>query len=298
MRAYLELLRLPNVFTAMADILLGFFLTHESPQPWFLLGLLIASSSCLYLSGMVLNDWFDRAIDARERPERPIPSGRVRADVASRLGLSLLALGIICGWATSLLVRDWRAGVVATLLAAAVLAYNAFLKSTIAGPLMMGSCRMLNVLLGMSATQVQWAKAYWVLAAALGLYIVGVTWFARTEARRSSRPRLATGLLVILAGLGLWASFPTWMDPDLLQGPPRRWQLFAMVITALIGWRCLRAVIDPRPQLVQLAVKNCIVSIIVLDAGACLAVKDPYEAMLILVLILPTMLAGRWIYST
>ena len=32
---------------------------------------------CLYAAGMVLNDAFDAELDARERPERPIPSGRI-----------------------------------------------------------------------------------------------------------------------------------------------------------------------------------------------------------------------------
>jgi hypothetical protein len=58
MLAYLQLIRLPTVFTAMADIILGYVLTHayivgpngwESPQKFF--GLLIASC-CLYMSGM------------------------------------------------------------------------------------------------------------------------------------------------------------------------------------------------------------------------------------------------------
>ena len=42
---------------------------------------------------MYLNDAFDREIDARERPERPIPSGREPAPPCSRLGLRLLLAG-------------------------------------------------------------------------------------------------------------------------------------------------------------------------------------------------------------
>ncbi len=68
MRAYLELVRVPNVFTAMADILLGFLFTHRGLEPFGPFVLLLAASSMLYLSGMVLNDYFDREQDARERP--------------------------------------------------------------------------------------------------------------------------------------------------------------------------------------------------------------------------------------
>ncbi len=77
MRAILQLLRLPNVFTAVADIVMGYLVTHESAEPWPHFALLIGVSALLYLSGMVLNDYFDRRQDARERPQRPIPSGRV-----------------------------------------------------------------------------------------------------------------------------------------------------------------------------------------------------------------------------
>ena len=81
--AYLRLLRLPTVFTALADIFLGFLLTHptlttdEGPNPLPSFLLLCAASAGLYLSGMVFNDYFDRLIDAEERPNRPIPSGAI-----------------------------------------------------------------------------------------------------------------------------------------------------------------------------------------------------------------------------
>ncbi len=82
LRTYLQLMRFPAVFTAMADILLGFLLNHDSFQHDLMgLGLLLVSSSCLYLAGMVLNDVFDREVDARERPNRPIPFGPGFGDV-------------------------------------------------------------------------------------------------------------------------------------------------------------------------------------------------------------------------
>ena len=83
LRAYLQLMRFPAVFTALADILLGFVLTHESFSPAGDLAALVGASSGLYLAGMVFNDWFDRDLDARERPGRPIPSGRISPRAAA-----------------------------------------------------------------------------------------------------------------------------------------------------------------------------------------------------------------------
>jgi 4-hydroxybenzoate polyprenyltransferase len=300
MRAYLQLLRLPNVFTAMADILLGFLFTHQGLEPWPQFALLLGSSSLLYLAGMVLNDFFDVDQDTRERPERPIPSGRVTLATARRLGLGMLLSGTALGWAAAFVAGDARPAIVTTLLAAAVLVYDGLAKRTPVGPLTMGACRMLNVLLGMSVAGESWQAAHWVLAGGVGLYIVGVTVFARSEARESPRPQLALGLAVLLAGIGLLSSLPEWATgrewPAI--SPPERWYVFWGLIGLLIGWRCLRAVLDPRPGNVQAAVRNCIFSLVILDAGACLAVQDRFWGLVILALLAPTMLLGRWIYST
>ena len=83
-RAYLELVRLPNLFTAVGDIVAGYLVVSRGVDvSWGVLAILIASSVCFYAGGVVLNDYFDRDVDAVERPERPIPSGRIREGSAS-----------------------------------------------------------------------------------------------------------------------------------------------------------------------------------------------------------------------
>jgi 4-hydroxybenzoate polyprenyltransferase len=299
-RAYLELVRIPNVFTAMADVLLGFLFTHAglNPLPQFVL--LLAASSLLYLAGMVLNDYFDREQDARERPERPIPSGRVEAGAALRFGVTLTVLGIAAaGIASSVAASGWPL-IIAVLLAAGVWSYDAVLKQTPLAPLAMGACRMLNVLLGMSLHDGPWQPVHWIVAAGVGVYVMGVTLFARSEARISGRVQLALGLAILLAGIGLLSSAPTWATGNEFPpvSAPDRWFVFWGLIALVIGWRCARAVLDPRPQFVQAAVRNCIFALIILDAGAVLAVQDRFWALCIVVLLAPTILLGRWIYST
>src|SRR4051812_2156589 len=98
LRSYAELVRLPNVFTAMADIFLGFLFTHTNFKDWPVFILLLGSSSLLYMAGMVLNDVFDVQQDTRERPERPIPSGRVPLGLALNLGWYMMIVGILLGW--------------------------------------------------------------------------------------------------------------------------------------------------------------------------------------------------------
>ena len=118
--SYLELLRLPNVFTAVADVAMGFFFVavplnqhagmiipgcawafSDDPQRSLLpigmwtLGLLAAASALLYSAGMVLNDVFDVELDREEQPDRPLPSGRISLGSARWLGWQLLTLGIM-----------------------------------------------------------------------------------------------------------------------------------------------------------------------------------------------------------
>jgi len=135
-RATLQLVRLPAVFTAMADIFLGFLLTHNKLEPAAVFGLLLVASSCLYLSGMVFNDVFDRRIDAVERPDRPIPSGRVSLPSAIGLGVLLMLAGIAAAAAAEIVSDSVQTSslVIAGGLALCILAYDGFLKRTPLGP--------------------------------------------------------------------------------------------------------------------------------------------------------------------
>src|SRR5215813_9803834 len=145
LRDYAQLVRLPNLPTALADICLGALATaalpaHTVPFLWLLL-----CSACLYSSGMVWNDYFDQEQDRRERPFRPLPSGRVTPREAVQLGAGLMAAGVACA-----LVAGRLSVWLALALVVAILAYDGWLKRTWAGPVAMGLCRFLNVLLGVS----------------------------------------------------------------------------------------------------------------------------------------------------
>jgi hypothetical protein len=169
----------------------------------------------------------------------------------------------------------------------------------------MGSCRLLNVLLGMSAAG-GWQPMHWIIAAGIGTYIAGVTWFARTEATDSHRGQLALATLVLVAGLALLAWFPSWRTADLPEASwpgravalGRQWYLFWGVLAAIIGWRAAWAIVDPSPLNVQRAVRNCIMSLVVLDAAVCVGVRGGYHGAAIVLLIFPAMFLNRWFYST
>lgn len=315
MLALLQLLRAPNVFTAFADVGMGFYVAGGQELPALGLLCLLAASGCLYSAGMVLNDVFDVEIDRRERPARPLPSGRVSLGWARTLGFGLLLAGAAIGSAAGHLAHvegalPWRSGAVAALLAACVLLYDGALKSTPLGPLAMGGCRFLNVLLGMSlaaaAAGAQEALGGYTLfqlaiAGGIGVYITGVTVFARGEAERSARSRLVAGLAIMAAGVALLGWAPRWAPAGtafFLRNPDWVWPACLLLLTVTIVRRCIVAIAQPQPPQVQAAIKQCIFSLIVLDAAVCLLTGPPWAAVAILTLLVPTLLLGRWIYAT
>ena len=97
LKTLLQLGRVPNVFTAVSNVMAGYLLTHEDLADWPAALLLVASSALLYTAGMVLNDVFDVAQDTEQRPRRPIPSGRISLAAARVLGWSLLIGGTVSG---------------------------------------------------------------------------------------------------------------------------------------------------------------------------------------------------------
>jgi hypothetical protein len=297
--AWLQLLRLPNVFTAVADVMMGYLVAFHDLQPIENFALLAVISALLYLSGIVLNDAFDADVDARDRPDRPIPSGRVSLKAATAVGWGMLTAGLILAWCLSYMANDWRPGVVATLLAACILLYDGALKRTLLAPLIMGECRMLNVLLGMSLMLIPWGKAEVLIAIGIGVYIMGVTIFARTDARISTHTRLTSGLIVLMSGIALLAAVP-WLT---VERPPLAvilagWYSLWGAIALIIGRRCIMAVFEPSPKRVQSAVRHCVHSIIVLDAAVCVGYASPYWGFAVLLLLIPTMFLTLWLNAT
>lgn len=311
LKTLLQLTRFPNVFTAVSNVAAGYLLTHEDLRDWPTFAALVASSACLYLAGMVLNDVNDVAQDTLERPFRPIPSGRISIDTARQLGWSLLIAGVLFAVAASARLQSATPAIIGVLLAVCIVLYDGVLKQTPAAPLAMGCCRFLNVLLGLSPVAIgvmQWQPMFWCIAAGIGVYTVGLTWFARGEAKEeASRARLAAGLLIMLGGTAIIGYFPMLRDatlPDAAQ-PGRAvlmggaWLLLWALFGFFVARRALVAIATPEPALVQAAVKQAIFSLVIYDAAICAAARDPRTyPIAILALLLPMNLIGRWVYST
>jgi 4-hydroxybenzoate polyprenyltransferase len=302
LRDYAQLVRLPNLPSALADICLGALAAGALPGNWLAWALLLPASACLYCAGMVFNDYFDREQDRRERPFRPIPSERVKPEEARRLGAALMAGGVLCAMLAGLAAWSAAPPILAGLLVGAIFLYDAAVKRTWAGPVAMGLCRALNVLLGVSASGGLGGLRGFHLAAVVGVYVAGVTWFARTEARVSSQAMLRGAAAVMLGGLLLALPLP--LHPDLADA--RRAvdssPLFPYLLVALgfvVGVPVCRAIAAPTPANVQAAVKRSLLCLIVLDAVLATALVGSL-GLVLLVLLAPGLYLARqpWMYAT
>ena len=296
---------------------MGFLFVHPGLQPAGKFALTLVSSICLYWAGMVLNDVFDVEKDREERPERPIPSGKISLPAARALGFGLLLAGIVAGWATGWVQGPsdlpWRSGAVASAIAVFILGYDWALKKTVLGPLMMGLCRFGNVLLGMSAGAVigdyatpvlGFDAAQLAIAGGLGVYIMGVTWFGRNEAAvEIPRGGLVTGVVLMLLGMFWLASFTLVSVSqagryDIVM-PHRIWPLVVALLAFTVIRRAIVVLLNPTSSGVQIVIKQCILSLIVFDAAVCLAARPPWQwSVLVVSLMIPTVLLGKWFYST
>ncbi|MFG3698280.1 SCO3242 family prenyltransferase [Micromonospora sp. NPDC047620] len=187
-----ELVRAPAALSVPGDVVAGAAaagaLDRRTPA-------LAAASVLLYWAGMAANDWADRRLDAVERPERPIPSGRVAPGTALGLAAGLTAAGV----ALAATAGGRRAASVAVPLAAAIWGYDLAAKDTPAGPAVMAACRGLDVLLGATGGRV-------LRAVPAAVTVAAHTWTVTALSRREVTGADAALPLRTLAGTALVAA--------------------------------------------------------------------------------------------
>ena len=264
LKPYLQLVRLPNLFTAAADPLAGFLIVGGAlaeTRAW--LPLVLAGVS-IYAAGMILNDVFDYDVDRVERPARPLPSGRVSRKLATGLGIAFLLLGL--GFAA---FGGTRSLIVAVVLSGCVVAYDAGWKRIWLGPEAMGACRSLNLLLGMTLVPTLGGPVGWLAAGVFGLFVVGVTWISRNEMNPGVAPTLRGGLAVQLFSImGMVAAVIGLRRDATDLGVGFASGMIVLLATATVvirtGFLALRA---PSASTLQAAVKTGVFSLVWLDVS-------------------------------
>lgn len=231
LRAWLQLLRAPNLFTVPGDPLAGYLLAWGVELHWPRVLAACAASVCFYCAGLLWNDLADLREDAAERPTRPLPSGAVQPRavwIASALFI-FSGLALCAGGGRMALLLGFSA-------VAAIAAYNFLLKKfAFLGAVGMGACRGLSLLLG-AAFGGEISPAAWFAAALLALYIAAVTNLARHETRPAAPTSAALfPLIVLAAGYAVFAA--KFRDIFFAAFTHNNWPLFAFSETGVtVTW--------------------------------------------------------------
>jgi heme O synthase-like polyprenyltransferase len=171
----LRLGRVSNLPTVWTNVIAGATIanTAASLVDVAVVGL---AMTAFYVGGMYLNDFFDRDIDARERPGRPIHAGDISAGAVSAIGFVLLAVGVLLLVQFGFLTMIWGLA-----LAGAIVLYDAWHKGNEFAPVIMGLCRALVYLATGAAISGEIRFALTAGAIALATHVIGLTYAAKQE---------------------------------------------------------------------------------------------------------------------
>ncbi len=287
LRVLLRLGRVSNLPTVWSNVIAGAVLGGSTlvTENVFLL---VVSASLFYVGGMFLNDAFDRDIDARERPERPIPSGEISAAQVFGGGFGLLAGGAAVALlaASSLGVETTGVAIAAAALAAAIVLYDLAHKGNPLAPIVMGSCRAIVYVLAALASGGDFDAGLQLPAIAILAYVAGLTYVAAQENLREVKNWWP---VVLLAAPALFA----------LRQLPQQ-PISAAFLMLLIVWTgaALARIAGKGPRDVPGTVTRLIAGISLVDALAIAAVGGTGPAAIAAVGLVATRIFQRSIPGT
>src|SRR5262245_56856909 len=281
MTTLLALGRVSNLPTVWTNTLAGVVLAGGDWRNWPF-GTLLVAMSLFYIGGMYVNDYVDSAVEGRERPERPIPSGAIHGEAVSMIGFGLLGVGLVVT-----ATMGTAAVAIALLVGAAIVAYDFHHKGNPLAPIIMGACRAL--VYGTATVGVGGYASPLVVVAAVpvGAYEAGLTYAARQE--RLEKAGNLWPLLLVAA-------------PMAVAIPALQYGLAPIAIyLSLVAW--VAAALNllarrPVPGSVSRAVGRLIAGISLCDAGILASVGAAAPAMLAVAGFFATLIAHKYIAGT
>jgi len=263
----LRLGRISNLPTVWTNVLAGSVIAGGAAHSKGI-GLIAIAMTAFYVGGMYLNDFFDREIDARDRPGRPIDAGEIGANAVMLIGFGLLAAGV------ALMIAFGSGAIVCGLLLTGVIVlYDIWHKGNVLSPVVMGSCRALVYIGSGVAIAGGLSSAIVIAAVALACHVAGIAYAAKQESLDQVGNFWPLGLLAVPLLVALPVVFDGWIT------------VAACVLLLTADTAAIRLlVMRPSPGAVQLAVSGLIAAICLVDALAIAAAGGSIMVVAICVL--------------
>jgi 4-hydroxybenzoate polyprenyltransferase len=277
----LRLGRVSNLPTVWTNVLAATLLAGGAWQN-ARIGLVQLAMSLFYLGGMYLNDYFDRVIDARERPERPIPAGDIAPNMVAAAGFGMLGGGVALLAATGP-----AAAAMGVILGGLIVAYNLFHKGVALSPVTMGLCRAFVYFGAAAAVSGDLARPVVLAGLALTAYVAGLTYAARQE----SLDRVGNLWPLVLLAAPIVLTLPA-----LGQEPAA-----AVFLFGLVGWSAYAVYLlakRPMAGAVPRAVSALIAGIALVDATFLAAIGEIMPAVVAAAGFAATLVLQRYIAGT
>lgn len=292
---YLLLIRLPNLFTLPSNIILGFVLVSTFTMTItsvIQILMLVTISILLYCVGLVLNDLFDYEVDKKERPNRPLASGKISKKAAIILVTILAAISLILSLLVSVTTFS-----ISVLLLVIIFGYDKYLKNTQAGPFTIAAARVGNIILGttVNISNIENFPQNFLLIFILTITFVYVS---------------LIGFLSRYEVQGFSVKIRSYLIPSIIAGI-----IFSIVIFSLIGLlkyqsllilalfsfimaKTIYRIHNKDSTGIQQAIKQMILSIIVLDSTFLTGIVGLEIGLPVLILLAPLLVLAKKMYMT
>lgn len=293
LRKYLQLARLPNSFTAPTNVIAGYFAVTPVSEPnYSSLGILMASSMLLYVSGVVFNDYFDIEVDRKERPSRPLPSGAVSKQSTRQIAITLMASAITLAFFVS-----WPSFVISILLSCMILGYDYKLKNNkISSPISMGGNRFLNVILGATPALASYFQSnfsgLFFIAGSIFVYVAVITLFSKKELSGIKSKRHTVFFFSAIYAIIISTAIAILLGHFKTDG-----LVILIPFTIVMSLIFRQALVGDAPS-IQGAIKNMVISIIILDSVFVSSVVGLSYGLPTLLFLLPAILLSKKFYVT
>lgn len=292
---YLLLIRLPNLFTLPSNIILGFVLVSTFTMTItsvIQILMLVTISILLYCVGLVLNDLFDYEVDKKERPNRPLASGKISKKAAMILVTILASISLILSLLVSVTTFS-----ISVLLLVIIFGYDKYLKNTQAGPFTIAAARVGNIILGttVNISNIENFPQNFLLIFILTItfvYVSLIGFLSRYEVQGFSVKIRSYLIPSIIAGIIFSIVIFN------LIGLLKYQSLLILALFSFIMAKTIYRIHNKDSTGIQQAIKQMILSIIVLDSTFLTGIAGLEIGLPVLILLAPLLVLAKKMYMT